>query len=86
MRTFKEYTSKINRSVKLKTKDIPYIEDYIKNSYMDKKILARIDFDSESIYQKKTGHTIFSKRDYVNKMTVDQLIKAIEKKVSKLKL
>ena len=89
MKKFKEIReviSKIRRGQKLQKKDIPHIPDHIRNSYIDKKILARIDFDSESIYQKKTGHTLYGPRDFVNKMNIDQLIKSIEKKVSKLKL
>jgi hypothetical protein len=85
MKTFTEWLSKIKRGAKLTKKDVPHIEDHIKHSYIDKESLAKISFDSESIYHAKTGKTVFSPRDYIGKLDIDGLIKAIEKKVKNLR-
>tara|TARA_B100000287_G_scaffold184956_1_gene174904 strand:+ start:72 stop:320 length:249 start_codon:yes stop_codon:yes gene_type:complete len=81
MKTFKEWLSPIKRGKVLQKKDIPHIDDHLSHSYMDKKIYDKIAFDNDAIYLKKTGKTIVSPRDYVNKITIDDLIKLLMKKV-----
>tara|TARA_B100000073_G_scaffold53795_1_gene39654 strand:+ start:751 stop:999 length:249 start_codon:yes stop_codon:yes gene_type:complete len=81
MQTFKEWLSPIKRGKKLQKKDIPHIDDHLSHSYMDKKIYDKISFDNDAIYLKKTGKNIITSKDYLNKMTIDDVIQTLMKKV-----
>ena len=78
---FKEYLSKIQRGKKLTHRDIPHIEDHLTHSYIEKDILAKIAFDDDAIYLKKTGKTIISSKQYLKKMTIDDVIAYLRDKV-----
>ena len=71
----------ISRDKNLSKKDIDGIEDHIIKSYINKKTLSKISFDDDEIFHAGTGKTIFTSKDYIGKMTIDDLIKALEKKV-----
>ena len=71
----------ISRDKNLSKKDIDGIEDHIVRSYINKKTLSKISFDDDEIFHAGTGKTIFTSKDYIGKMTIDDLIKALEKKV-----
>ena len=71
----------ISRDKNLSKKDIDGIEGHIYKSYINKKTLSLISFDDDAIFHAKTGKTIFTSKDYIGKMTIDDLIKALEKKV-----
>ena len=77
----KEYLSKIKRGKKLTHRDIPHIEDHLMHSYIEKDILDKIGFDDDAIYLKKTGKTIISSKQYLKKMTIDDLISHLRDKV-----
>ena len=79
--SLEEALSKISRDKNLSKKDIDGIEDHIIKSYINKKTLSKISFDDDEIFHAGTGKTIFTSKDYIGKMTIDDLIKALEKKV-----
>jgi hypothetical protein len=81
MKTFKEWLSPIKRGKKLQKKDIPHIEDHLYHSYIDKKVLDKIAFDNDAIYLRKTSKNIITSKDYLNKMTIDDVIQTLMKKV-----
>ena len=81
MKTFKEWLSPIKRGRKLTRKDVPHVQDHISHSYLEKEIKDKISFDGDAIYLKKTGKTIITSKQYVNKMDIDSVIKVLRQKV-----
>jgi galactokinase/mevalonate kinase-like predicted kinase len=71
----------ISRDKTLSKNDISGVENYLSKSYINKKTLSQLSFDDDAIFHAKTGKTIFTSKDYIGKMTIDDLIKALEKKV-----
>ena len=71
----------ISRDKNLSKNDISGVENYLSKSYINKKTLSQLSFDDDAIFHAKTGKTIFTSKDYIGKMTIDDLIKALEKKV-----
>ena len=81
MKTFKEWFSPIKRGKKLTRKDVPHVQDHISHSYLEKSIQDKISFDNDAIYLKKTGKTIITSKQYINKMEIDDVIKLLRQKV-----
>lgn len=77
----KEWLSPIKRGRKLEKKDIPHIQDHLMHSYLDKSIYDKLGFDDDAIYLAKNGKNIVTSRDYLKKMTIDDVIKLIQSKV-----